>query len=87
MKKVLMVKAPGKWEWTDKFEFTGLWRCGRLYEFVETDVEFEVRFKHNFIYRWWHNIPKTQWIESREFQDINVCNKPKPPEQDWDMIL
>lgn len=78
----LMVKGiPGVWEVTDKFEFTGLWRCGQIYDYRETDVEFEIRTKFNFIYRWWKGIPKTHWAEDGHFKEVNECLKPNESKQ------
>lgn len=72
--KKLMVKAPGSWDPTDKFAFTGKWKCGTIYTHSETDVHFEVKFTQNFIYRWWKNIPATKWMDTDDFLEVNICD-------------
>lgn len=75
MRKVLMVNAvAGIWDPTDKFEFTGKWKCGNIRDYAETNVEFEVRIKVNCIRRWWRDIPKYDWVDSSRFVEVNVCD-------------
>lgn len=74
----IMLNIPGGGGPTDKFKFTGKWRCGEVSLYHDTDIWFEVELNHNFLKRWFGGIPRYYWARDDKFVVINICDDKVP---------